>query len=221
MAAQIDTEELKGCKSYFGWLYEQVSPVIAGQDISNHREKLKNLCRVLFETDYIYEVAEDGIRASDAVNLRKTYAEKEGISAGKNERDTDRIWKSIHGKCSLMELIFSMCVRMDEMVNEGEEGAMIPLFFLILIENIGLFPNDGEKAWEEKIGVMMNRKYEQDGSGGGMFPLKNWTEETGKDQRKVPLWYQMCAWLNENLDEDEQFMVEKFLKSRSEEHKNG
>lgn len=214
MATQIDIEELKGCESYFNWLFDLIRPAIAKEQ----NDMLRRLCRVLFETDFIYEIAEDGIRASDATEIRKMYAEKIGEKEGKNERETDRIWKSIHGKCSLMELIFGLSMRLDEMVNEGEEGSMAPIFFMILIENAGLTEEKAEnqteeEAWRERIERLMNRKYLPNGSGGGMFPLQKWSKKDGKDQRKVPVWYQMNSWLNENLDEDEHFMIEKFLKN--------
>ena len=114
-----------------------------------------------------------------------------------------------------MELIFTICVRLDEMVNEGEEGAMIPLFFIILVTDMGLVPIEKtehqEDIWKARISRFMNRDYNADGSGGGLFPLKKWSEKSDRDQRKVSIWYQMNAWLNENLDEDEHFMIEKFL----------
>ena len=217
MAVQIQTEELTGCKSYFSWIFGQVKPVVAASDL----ERLEKLCRLLFETDYFYGVEEDGIRAKDATDLRKVYAEKVGSEAGKNEREMDRIWKSVHGKCSALELIFSMCIRLDEMVNEGEEGAMIPMFFLILISNAGLNPEPNleengkqktpEEVWKARIDRLMKREYHPDGSGGGLFPLKKWNRKTGKDQRMVSIWYQMNAWLGENLDEEEHFQVEKWV----------
>ena len=205
MAVQIDTEELKGCKTYFNWIFDQVQPAVKDTE----KERMVTLCRLLFGTDFVCEIEEDSIRAKDATDIRKVYAEKTGEEAGKNEREIDRIWKSVHGKCSVLELIFSMCVRLDDMVNEGEEGAMIPVFFNILADNIGIT----DEKTDPKVAVerFMKREYNADGTGGGLFPLKKWSKKSDRDQRKVSIWYQMNAWLNENLDEDEHFMIEKFL----------
>lgn len=202
MAVQLNTEELQGCKSYLGWLIGKIRK----EDTS------EELCRVLFETDFVYEMDEDEIRARDALDLRTYYAEEEGRGEGKSKRDTDRIWKSIHGKCSVLELLVSLCRHLDLMLNEGDEGEMMPKFFGIFIRNLGLDGIDDEdfdhrekstKAfWKEKIGRFIDRKYDFNGGNGGLFPLK----ETEKDQRKVSIWYQMNAWLEEHLDEEEQFV---------------
>lgn len=202
MAVQLNTEELEGCKSYFGWLFYKI----------RKNDTSEELCRVLFETDYIYEMDEDEIRASDATDLRHMYADEEGQDEDKSKRDTDRIWKSIHGKCSVLELLVSLCRHLDLMLNEEEEGAMMPKFFGIMIRNLGLDGIDDEdfdhrpegtkRYWEDKINRFLNRSYHSDGSGGGLFPLR----EAKKDQRNVSVWYQMNAWLEEHLDEEEQFV---------------
>lgn len=216
MAVQIDTEELKGCKSYFRWMMDKLQPDTErlGMKVS------ESLCRLMFSIDFVWnDIQEDGFRASDAMDIRRVYAHDVGEKNEKNEREIDRIWKSVHGKCSLLELIFSMCVKLDEMVNEGEEGEMVPDFFRILCWNVGFLDTevmhyDGKIVipdnWRDCILRLMERKYEASGHGGGLFPLEKWSEKSDKDQRKVPIWYQMNAWLNENLDEDEHFMMEKF-----------
>ena len=209
MAVQINTKELKGCKSYFSWLCSKV----LNEDSSDISTELM---RILFETEFIFELKDDEIRATDALDLRKAYAEEIGSGVGKSERDIDRIWKSIHEKCSVLEMLVSLCKHLDLMVNEGEEGSMMPLFFKIMIENLGLnerddedfdVNSDGAKAfWKNKIDRFLNRKYKHDGSDGGLFPLKKWSKKTEKDQRLVSVWYQMNAWLEENLDEDGYFI---------------
>ena len=244
MAVQINTDELKGCKSYFNWIFEQVKPAeSSAEDV----KVLEALCRLLFDTDYIWEIEEDGIRAKDATDIRQVYAKKVGAENGKNEREIDRIWKSVHGKCSVLELIYGMCVRLDEMVNEGETGSMISEFFRILCGNLGFFDKKFVKCsdfdwadelisnkighefsqgwhnfsvsltqfehWKACILRFMSRKYDANGSGGGLFPLRNWVAGVSKDQRKVSIWYQMNTWLDENLDDEAQFSFEKFMEN--------
>lgn len=168
----------------------------------------------MFERDFIVEdieIKEDEIRATDAMELRRRYADEIGSELGKSEHDIDRIWKSIHGKCSILELIVSLCFRLDEMVNEDEPGTMVSSFFMILIRNLGLvlpgnYPpiSTGLPFNEDQIlDRFLKREYEQDGTGGGLFPLSEW--DGVKDQRKVPIWYQMNAWLAEHMDEEEHF----------------
>ena len=183
---------------------------------------IEAVARVMFEVDFICPaegisdgrgtaetIKDDEIRATDAMELRRRYADEVGISAGKSERDTDRIWKSIHGKCSVLELILSLCFRLDEMLNEDEPEQMVGEFFGIFLRNLGL--ENAVQTKEDRLEVLskisrfMERKYKADGSGGGLFPLREWSVETGKDQRKVSIWYQMNTWLNEHLDEEEHF----------------
>ena len=272
MAKQVLLEELQGCKTYLGWIIDKVSFVYDGWlscsnqlvDISPFMSSVisRELCRLLFETDFTWvdSVKDDEIRATDALEIRKVYAEDVGQAAGKSERDIDRIQKSVHGKASVLEVIFSLCRHLDGMVNEGESGSMIGFFYRILIHNLRLdefsdadfgplvaqAPNLKEaeklgklleksitvkmceptadekehevnmirrgaeirKIWGARVKKWLERDYFESGCEGGMFPLYEW-KKTDKDQRKVSLWYQMNAWLNEHLDDEEQFIVEK------------
>lgn len=227
MAVQVKCDELNGCKTYFEWLMDFVRKVhdsetgtklIINKNGSSTGATIPSVevCRVMFETDFRWNdsIKEDEIRATDAMELRRRYADEVGENAGKSEREIDRIWKSVLGKCSVFEIILNLCVRLDEMVNEEEEGSMIGLFFRILCGNLKLNAVDfGDLEWfrttvKVKISIFLDRSYDADGHNGGLFPLEN---NGGKDQTKVPIWYQMNAWLAEHLDEDEHFKTEQFL----------
>ena len=232
MAVQVRLEELEGCKSYFAWLIEHLEPI--GEDhVDFNSEISRELCRLMYEADFYWkgtdkdgaewEIAADEIRAKDALEIRKRYAEEAGKSAGKSDRDIDRIWKSIYGKASVLEVIFSLCEHLDAMVNEDEPGCMVGLFFRSLISNLGLDDFDDEdfdhrekevkSVWEGRIKLFLNREYFESGCCGGLFPLQNWHKETDKDQRKISLWDQMGTWLNEHLDDEGLFVVEKTEKN--------
>lgn len=210
MAVQINLEELKGCRSYFDWITEKL------KDDKNTPEK--DICLKLFATDFIWDPAikEDEIRAADAMEMRKVYSEEVGSENRKTGRDMDKIWKSILGKASVLEVLFRLCFQLDQMLNEDEPGSMMPLFFGIMMKNLGLdtlkkgsgedAEEDFQKDFRDRIGRFLDRKYNENGSEGGLFPLKNMSEKGSEDMRKVSLWYQMNAWLNENLDEDEHFI---------------
>lgn len=243
MATQVLVDELQGCKTYLEWFYAKLS-YFSDQN-GNFRTDFvsKELLKVMFSMDFewIPEIKDDEIRARDALEIRKMYASEAGLEAGKSEIEVDRIWKSIHGKCSVLELIFSVCKHLDDMLNEGEPGQMIGFFYRILIGNLILdeysdadfiarkiyskdvYPDvfreavgdsqekmeeDIRKIWTGRIRQFMGRDYFESGCCGGLFPLQKWNPETGKDQRKVSLWYQMNAWLEEHLDDDGQFILE-------------
>ena len=232
MAAQIEVDEMKGCLSYFDWMIKGIFGYDSCKDICSDsgecngedsekcsvncaRGSIVDICRVMFETDFICypgnedTIKNDEIRAKDAMELRRRYAAAVGSDEDKSERDIDRIWKSVHGKCSVLELILSICYRLDAMVNEDEPGSMIGMFFRILIGNMGfdLSQKGIDKAHiQAVIDRFLKRDYEADGSGGGLFSLKKWSAEGGsKDQRTVSIWYQMGTWLNEHLDDEAHF----------------
>jgi len=226
MAIQINLDELDGCPTYFDWLTgkcigEGKQYIIEGIDhtelfnalvkncagVKPYRELLSYLLVKDFTVVEGLAVGKDDeIRAKDAMELRRTYAEEVGKEKGKSDRDIDRIWKSVHGKCSVLEFILQMAFRLDSMINEEEPGDMVSMFFEILLKNLELKETDSRDIWEEKVDRFLGRKYEPDGSGGGLFPLQNWAQSTLKDQREVSIWYQMSAWLNEHLDDEERFV---------------
>jgi hypothetical protein len=168
--------------------------------------------KLLFETDFrvVEKCKADETQAVNGMELRRRYAEDIGKKLGKSDRDIDRIWKTIKGKCSVLELMIHLATRLDEMTNEEEKpGSTTGKFFNIMLRNLGILEAKKEQ-WNEILSIFLDRKYEADGSGGGLFPLKNWSCEDGsKDQRDVSIWFQMNAWLNENLDEDGYFEEKK------------
>lgn len=209
MAFQINLDELKDCSTYFRWLMGKVK-LDSDKNCADEKPFVE-LLGYLFDRDFtvvndITVGKDDEIRAIDAMELRRTYAEEVGKEKGKSDRDIDRIWKSVHGKCSVLEFILQMAFRLDSMINEEEPGDMVGMFFEILLKNLGLKETDSRDIWEEKVDRFLGREYESDGSGGGLFPLRNWVQSSLKDQREVSIWYQMSAWLNEHLDDEERFV---------------
>ena len=251
MAVQLDCEESRGCPSYFNWLAGKViwkkeagefvpEEVLTEDDsaVASGSNKITafaaqgfgpyiGLLGYLYNCDFIcgddVGVSEDTIRATDAMELRRRFAEEVGAEKHKSERDIDRIWKSIHGKCSVLEFLVQLCIRMDAMVNEdGEPESMVPLFFCIMIGNMGLSVEETEAEWQDSVGRFLGRTYAEDGSGGGLFPIENWVKGSSKDQREVPVWYQMNTWMREHLDEEEHFRTEDFeRKEKNNGYKNG
>lgn len=195
MAIQIRTDELQNCQSYLGWLRKKAG--ISGE-----------LSNVLYATDFEWSHKEDDIREKDGLELRQKYAEEMAEQHEKSEQEMDKIAKSVHGKCSVFEVILKLCMQMDAMVNEGESGEMTPQFFELLCKNMGVWdkddedfdhwPKETEAFWKARMNDFMQRKYASDGSNGGLFPLKN----AKKDQRKEGLWRQMNDWISEHLDEE-------------------
>lgn len=215
MAIQVNCEELNGCPGYLEWIK---SKICTGDDCGDcgdcaNLKPYGNLLSFLFVKDFFAvdgpAKVDDEVRATDAMGLRRRYAKEVGAEADKSDRDIDRIWKSVRGKCSVLELLLQLCFRLDGMVNEEEPGEMVGMFFGILLKNLGLKESDSSAILEEKVDRFLNRQYGHDGSEGGLFPLSEWTEGVSKDQKTLSIWYQMNIWLTEHLDDEEHFIAEK------------
>lgn len=229
MAVQINIDELKGCPSYLDWILDKIccqSVTLSGENsdgklgekggmcsgscsgMCSAGSAICDICRVMFDTDFIWDekIKEDEIRATDAMELRRRYADEIGANLAKNEHDIDRIWKSVHGKCSVLEVLVSICFRLDEMLNENEPGEMVGMFFDILCGNLGFVFSEAfdEAETVRIIERFLKREYAEDGSGGGLFPVV--LPIGNKNQKVLPIWYQMNAWLAEHMDEDEHFV---------------
>ena len=184
MATQIKMEELQGCKSYLTWLQEKSYISL-------------DIAQPLFDMDFEWSVKEDEIRARDALGIRKEYANDVGHSEKKSKRDIDRIWKSICGKCSLLEILVSMAKHIDQMVNEGEEGQMVPVFVRVFLINMGINDCKDPEKIKSKGQLLIDRKYAADGSNGGLFVVK----KPGVNMPEICLWDQMGIWLDEHMME--------------------
>lgn len=218
MAVQINLDELKGCPSYLDWILDKIccQSVTLSEEDDDYINRgscsagsaIVDICRVMFDTDFIWDekIKEDEIRATDAMELRRRYADEIGANLAKNEHDIDRIWKSVHGKCSVLEVLVSICFRLDEMLNENEPGEMVGMFFDILCGNLGFVFSEAfdEAKTVRIIERFLKREYAEDGSGGGLFPIV--LPIGNKNQKVLPIWYQMNAWLAEHMDEDEHFV---------------
>jgi len=104
------------------------------------------------------------------------------------------------GPCRMLEFLIALARRMDEQVWENNSPDQTRKFFWILLSSLELdmWPNtrlekEGEGKVRHILGVLNNRAYANDGSHGGLFPLKNPTA----DQREEEIWYQMMSWFLE------------------------
>ena len=108
------------------------------------------------------------------------------------------------GPCSVLEMMIALA----ESIDTYGSIDMLPIerttkYFWLMIRNLEL---DGlvDSAWNytsesyfnHKIDVLLNRKYEANGSG-GLFPL----QKPEADQRYVEIWFQMQSYfLEQNSD---------------------
>ena len=165
---------------YHNWLRDLVDRPGSFYDI---------LFAVAWETTYEYSVPYDENRAEDGLRLRDTF-----------EHDTSTMLPDL-GQCRMLEFLVALSIRLNETTYDWDKPDETSNWFWKLIFNMGLHKFDdtySDDAWDsirDAFGYLNLRQYNADGTDGGLFPLKHPRE----DQRQVEVWYQMMAYLTENL----------------------
>jgi hypothetical protein len=165
---------------YFKWLYS----LVADPDIEDRSMTYWGLLNLLHRKEFEWVVPNDVNRSEDGKELRREFVEANRLE------DIDGDWTELG--CSVMELMVGLARRLTTQA-DGEPH----YWFWMLMENLGIKRySDARRLPVKKINdvlaIAVSRNYERDGSG-GFFPLMN----PHRDQRKVELWYQMCAWVLE------------------------
>lgn len=144
---------------------------------------------VAWETEYKYSVPYDENRAEDGLRLRERFESESSL------RLPDL------GSCRILEFLVALSIRIDEATYDWDKPDQTSEWFWILIKNLGLdkFDDDWSDDTRDRIvdafEYLNQRQYNPDGTDGGLFPL----ERPREDQRQVEVWYQMMAYLTENL----------------------
>ena len=113
----------------------------------------------------------------------------------------DEVTTALNYPCSMLEMLIGIARRMEDILFEPEEEDQTERWFWEILGNIGLdkctdsrYGDDyGRAKIDDMIDMILSRTYKRNGQG-GLFPLKR----SKKNQRKVEIWYQLSAYLNEN-----------------------
>lgn len=166
---------------YFEWLLEQV----------DCPENFRLLMKKLYDRPFTIIIKRDENRIGDGLALRDRFADEYG----------DLRYDDIpSGDCSVLEMMVALACRIeDDIMHDPSIGDRSPEWFWIMISNLRLDGMDNEHFDPHNVdnilNVLLNRTYFMNGSG-GLFPLK-----TPKiNQRRVEIWYQMSAFIEENFD---------------------
>lgn len=166
-------------QAYFAWLYEQVRP-------QHSSKSYEELCWVLYKKEFVPVIFNDDNRVQDGYDLVVEFFREQGL-AGDSAR--------IEGEgCSCLELVIGLSRRL-----EWNAGGTALMWAWTLLGNLGFhsLPDPlselNRRYIDEVLERIIWRIYRADGVG-GLFPLQYPQE----DQRKVELWYQMSAYIEEN-----------------------
>lgn len=171
---------------YINWLANKVT-VYVGSDYSI-------LIRCLWDIPFVWQLPDDQNRSADGNMLRAVYIQSHNV------QHRDVVFPFEDG-CTFLEFLIGLSMRINDIMYEPNEDKTHEYFWMML-GNMGLdHCTDGTygKSWDdflvnEVTGRIMSRNYDFNGIG-GLFPLQNPVE----DQKKVPIWYQMNAFLTENM----------------------
>lgn len=134
----------------------------------------------MHDEEFIWLVPNDDNRIADGLDVRREYFHHSQHMRG----------------CSVLEVIIGLSRRISFMVGDNPED-----WAWQLISNLGLHRMSGHigrtrsDQIEEILQRLIWRTYERNGQG-GFFPLTSPRE----DQRKIEIWYQMCAYVDELSD---------------------
>lgn len=173
---------------YFEWLYGLVGAV---RNRNPARTSWK-MAHKLHSTEFVWLRSNDDNRVEDGKALRLEFLESEGLSPD----DVDQDWLTLG--CSMLEMLIALARHASfEDLRERGHGE----WFGIILHNLEIddltdskYTAEQDRRLEEIMDRVIYRNYNPDGRG-GLFPLRNPQE----DQRRVELWYQMSAFLLEDM----------------------
>jgi hypothetical protein len=155
------------------------------------------LMRDLHSKKFVSFIPHDENRAFDGLELREDYYREMWYPPYETIDGAD-------GECTVLEMLIGLARRIDFETTDpyDDDGTDKTVYwFWEMIDNLGLIKFDDESYVElggfhyvhSIIDSFVKRKYKRNGYG-GLFPL----EKSHKDQRKIEIWYQMSAYLNEH-----------------------
>lgn len=172
---------------YFDWLHETVCGKWEPRNLSFHR-----LLMFLFQQDFVPSCEMDESRAEDGCDLRYRFAQERNIPYAALNSATCGI------PCSVLEMMVGLSLRIEEhIMADSEAGNRVGQWFWNMIVSLGMAAMDDARFHEGRARFIVDRfnqrAYQPNGAG-GLFTLSYPKE----DMRKLDIWYQLMAYLNEN-----------------------
>lgn len=170
-------------EAYFDWLLGLIG------ESGRCRQKL---CRLLYETPFVYTIGLDSNREKDGLNLRCQYYCENGLAFPTREPLE---------LCSVLEMMIALAKRCEDYITDDPElGNRTGVWFEAMLESLELDRMTDARYREaiarRRIERFLTRQYRPDGRG-GLFTLRS----CAYDLREVEIWYQMMWYLNENVYE--------------------
>lgn len=164
---------------YFSWL---VSKVCHGTGRESY-EHNKLILDILSQRVFTSPVFLDKNRVYDGLELRTRFL---------NETDR-RTYAFGSSDASILEVLIALAIRCEESLMGDNKKDNTRKWFWLMIDNLDIRGCTDEFYIDHVLNVFINRTYNYDGTGGGLFHVN----EPRNDMRKTEIWYQMCWYLNQ------------------------
>jgi len=166
--------------TYFQWLRNKI---VTPQDTGKTWE---GLLGQLHTKEFVWVIPNDDNRIHDAADLRTQFSYE-------TELDVREI--NLNIPVSVLEVIIALSARIEFQVDgDARQWAWTLIENLDLAKYVDPVSPRMAELIDDRLEEFIWRNYSPSGDG-GMFPLKHPPE----DQTKVELWYQMHAWIDENI----------------------
>ena len=142
----------------------------------------------LMTTKFVVSMDRDQNRVDDALDLRKKFIPWD--------------WGETL-QVSILEIMVSMAIRIeDQIMKNTSDDDRTSVWFWDMMQSLGLRQEfdsmyDGDAYVDRILHDFNNRKYDKNGLG-GLFV----TRDPSKNMRKMELWFQMHAYLNDVLQDE-------------------
>lgn len=170
-------------KAYFDWLYEQLTK-------ESGLLSFRYVCDAAHQIVFNESVPNDDNRAAEGQELRFEFCRIRNIQLPADRREVTAY------PATLLEVLVALCRHADHMSTPS-----IYEWFEKMLVNLDLFRYEDDAVGPRELSrirrvlhMMNNRTYKWNGEG-SLFPLKIPTN----DMRKVELWFQMAAYMTENM----------------------
>lgn len=161
---------------YFNWLCTKA--------LSPYSKSYFDLMQILHRTEFVWIVSGDKNRKQDGLELRDYFL---------NETELEKEFEWFNEPCSIFEMLLSFAGRASFQTDDPVRECFMDFLTNLNLDEYRRVTDSDIFVIEEILFAFVWRTYEYSGHNGGLFPL----DDPKEDQRKVELWYQYFAWLDE------------------------
>ena len=177
---------------YLRWLYQLIC---RNREERRRYANYHKLLEYLHDIQFTSPIEMDSNRADDGINLRYRFGYEYHYDQRYISNNLDTY------PCTVLEMMIGLSLRCEEnIMSDPDIGDRTGFWFWMMIDNLQLLPMNDDAFDSDYVRyrmlIFLERKYNYNGSGGGLFVVK----DPLKDMRRVEIWYQLCWCLNNIIE---------------------